>query len=106
MYVRMVWGRLRLGTWDEYERYYNEHIDRVTRDMPGFRGRQLLRSTENPDEGMSVTFWNTHEDIRNYDGSPQYQVAAREVEHLYTGEYSVRLYEIRSSFTDFAPSGT
>ena len=106
MYVRMVWGRLRLGTWDEYERYYNEHIDRVTREMPGFRGRQLLRSTENPDEGTSVTLWDTLEDIRNYDGSPQHQQAAREVEHLYTGEYSVRQYEIRSSFMDSEPAST
>ena len=97
MYVRMLWGRLRVGMWGEYERYYNDHIEPLTQGIEGFRGRQLLRSAENPDEGVSVTLWDTLEDLRNYDRSPQRQEAARGAEHLYTGEYWIRNFEVKSS---------
>ena len=26
MYVRMFWGRVKAGKWDEYERFYNEKV--------------------------------------------------------------------------------
>jgi len=97
MYVRMLWGRLRQGGWDEYERYYNEHIEAVTQGVRGFLGRQLLQSTENPDEGMSVTLWDSLEALRAYATSPRRQEAARGIDHLYVGEYWVRNFEIRSS---------
>jgi len=97
MYIRMLWGRLRRGMWDEYEKYYNDHIEPLTRGRNGFRGRQLLRSAENPDEGMSVTVWDTRQDLDNYDRSPERQQASREVDHMYTGEYWVRIFEVRSS---------
>ncbi len=48
MVVRMFWGKLRMGKWEEYERYYNETVVPTTPRMGRFRGRQLLRSLENP----------------------------------------------------------
>ncbi len=65
MVVRMFWGKLRLGKWEEYERYYNETVVPTTAKMEGFRGRQLLRSLENPDEGISLTFWENSQDLVN-----------------------------------------
>ncbi len=97
MHVRMLWGRLRVGMWGEYERSYNEHIEPLTRGRKGFLGRQLLRSTENPDEGASVTLWDSFEDLQAYDRSAERQEAAKALEHLYTGEYWVRVFEVRSS---------
>ena len=66
MVVRMFWGKLRLGKWEEYERYYNETVVPTTAKMKGFRGRQLLRSLENPDKGISLTFWENSQDLVNY----------------------------------------
>jgi heme-degrading monooxygenase HmoA len=97
MYVRILWGRLRHGMWPEYEKHYNERIQSITQGLGGFQGRQLLQSTENPDEGLSITLWDSLEDLRSYDQSPGRQEAARAVEHLYTGEYWVRNFEIKSS---------
>lgn len=97
MYVRMTWGRLRYGMWDEYEQYYNDHIEPITEGRPGFKGRQLLRSSENPDEGMIITLWDTLDELQAYARHPARQEAARGVEHLYTGEYWVRNFEVRSS---------
>ena len=97
MFVKVFWGRLRPGKWEEYEKLYNEHISRVSEGLTGFKGRQLLRSTENPDEGVSITMWDTLEDLREYDQSDERQRAAGAAEHLYTGEYWQRNFEVTAS---------
>ncbi len=33
MYVRMIWGRLKRGAWNEYVSHYNEAADRITKDL-------------------------------------------------------------------------
>ena len=97
MYVRMLWGRLRRGSWAEYERLYNENAARADQTIDGFRGRQLLQSTENPDEGLSITMWDTPEALRSYGRSPVREENTRKAEHLYTGEYWIRNFEVKSS---------
>ena len=65
MYVRMLWGRLRHGMWDEYKKHYDGRMEPITQGIGELRGRELLQSTENPNEGMSITMWDTLEDLRN-----------------------------------------
>jgi heme-degrading monooxygenase HmoA len=96
MYVRMVWGKLRPGAWRDYERHYHERVAGAGK-AKGLRERQLLRSTEDPDEGISVSVWDTLEDLRNYETGEFRQTMAREVEHLYRGEYWVKHFEISST---------
>ena len=50
--------------------------------MKGFHGRRLLRSLENPDEGISITLWETKEDMENYVKSAQRQELARDAEKV------------------------
>jgi heme-degrading monooxygenase HmoA len=66
MYARVLWGKIKMGMWDEYERYYDQKIISSTDGVKGFRGRRLLRSLENPDEGISISLWETKEDMENY----------------------------------------
>ena len=98
MYVRLFWGRIKLGRWDEYESFYNEKVVPVSKGMKGFRGRQLMRSTENPDEGASISLWETHEDLQNYERSPERQRIALGVEHLYAGEYRIGHFQTEGWF--------
>ena len=46
MFVRMVWGKLRAGSWEEFERHYHERVTVATIRPSGLRERQLIRSTE------------------------------------------------------------
>jgi heme-degrading monooxygenase HmoA len=96
MFIRMVWGKLRPGSWEEYERHYHERLA-TGASIKGLKERQLLRSTEDPDEGVSVSIWETLEDMRHYETSQFRQNVAREVEHLYRGEYWVKHFEISST---------
>lgn len=96
MVCRIFWGKLRLGKWEEYERYYDDVVVPTTARMKGFRGRQLLRSSENPDEGISLTFWETKQDMENYVASEDRRKVAKAAEDLYTGEYWVKHFEVKS----------
>lgn len=96
MVCRIFWGKLRLGKWAEYERYYNEVVVPATANMQGFRGRQLLRSSENPDEGVSLTFWETQEDMQRYVASEARADIAKGASNMYTGEYWVKDFEVKS----------
>lgn len=97
MYVRMVWGSLRAGSWSEYEHHYRERVSESATEVKGLQQRQLLRSSEDPDEGMSLSVWDTLEDLLNYERSEFRGNLAREVEHLYRGEYWVKHFEIMDS---------
>jgi heme-degrading monooxygenase HmoA len=95
MHVMIAWGKLRLGTWDQYEHFYKERVSATTKGIKGLRERQLLRSTEDPDEGMTVSMWNSLEDLLAYERSELRQTLAKEAEHLYRGEFWVKHFEVR-----------
>ena len=94
-HVMIAWGKLRLGTWDQYEKFYKERVEPTTDVVNGLRERQLLRSTEDPDEGMSFSVWDSQEDLLDYERSELRQSLAQEVEHLYRGEFWVKHFEVR-----------
>ena len=95
MHVLVVWGRLRLGAWDQFEHFHNNRVVPSTKDIKGLHDRQLLRSTEDPDEGMSISNWDTEEDLLTYMRSPLRESLAKEVEHLYRGDFWVKHFEAR-----------
>lgn len=85
-----------MGTWNEYEKHYKETVVPTSRRMHGFKGRRLLRSLQNPDEGLTVSFWETKADMDAYVSSSDRQMIAQKSEELYTGDYWVKEFEIRS----------
>ena len=97
MYVRVFWGKLRPGTWDAYEKHYLENVVPLANQYKGFRGRELLRSTKNPDEGLSISFWDTLEDLKSYDGSAEREQVISGAHQYYAGEYWGKHFELRHS---------
>ena len=100
MYLRMSWGSIRAGYWDEYRSFYNERVAPSTRGVKGLSQRQLLRSTENPDEGISLSLWETLEDLTAYERSETRRNLIQDAEHLHhpwsyaRGEYWVKHFEV------------
>ena len=93
MYLRIARGKLRPGTWDEYERHYCERIVPSDKEFGGLLDRQLLQCAKNPDEGISFSVWDNLEDLEAYERSETHQAFAKEVEHLYRGDYWVKTIE-------------
>ena len=95
--VMMAWGKLRLGTWDQYECFYRERVEPTSAETKGLLGRRLLRSTEDPDEGVSVSLWNSEQDLMDYERSDLRRDLARDVADLYRGEFWVKHFEVADS---------
>ena len=66
MFARVAWGKVKPGTWDEYEQIYHDEILPATRDIKGLHLRELLRGADDPDEGISLTLWESREDLDAY----------------------------------------
>ena len=93
-FLMMAWGKLRLGSWDQYEDYYRGQVEQTTGSVDGLRYRMLLRSTEDPDEGLSVSVWDNEESLLAYERSELRRNMAQEVENLYRGEFWVKHFEV------------
>ncbi len=94
VHARIAWGKLRMGAWDRFEKFYHEQVEPTTKTITGMRSRQLLRSTEDPDEGMSITIWESNEDLLNYEKSEVPQRLTKGIEDLYRGQFWVKRFEV------------
>jgi heme-degrading monooxygenase HmoA len=57
MIMRITWGKLRAGTWAEYEQAY--HATVAGKTVPGLRGRWLAQDVNDADGGFSVSLWDS-----------------------------------------------
>lgn len=68
MYMRIVWGRVHPGQWEQFEETYKTVLRRERVD--GLKGRWLVRDIANPDAGYSVSLWETREAMARYETTP------------------------------------
>ena len=95
--VMMAWGKLRLGSWDQYEEFYRGQVEPASGSVEGLSNRLLLRSAEDPDEGLSLSVWDNEETLLRYERSDLRRNMAQEVENLYRGEFWVKHFQITDS---------
>ena len=101
MYVRMVWGHLKPGSWSEYAGYYRDKVFPYNEKIDGLLGRSILRGIDGAEEAVSLSVWRTAEDLRWYEGSNLRKQFADDIQHNYaaswsyiTGEYWVRTFAV------------
>jgi heme-degrading monooxygenase HmoA len=73
MIMRITWGRIHPGKWDEYEKTYNATVVAKSKDIKGLRGRWLARDMADQDAGYSVSLWDSAEDLEAYERSEFYK---------------------------------
>ena len=96
--IMMAWGKLRLGSWDQYEQFYRDQVlSGDGGDVEGLADRLLLRSTEDPDEGVSVSVWENEEALLRYERSELRRNMAQGVEDLYRGQFWVKHFRVTDS---------
>ncbi len=95
MFARVAWGKVKPGTWDEYERIYRDEIVPATRDIKGLHLRELLRGTDDPEEGISLTLWETREELDSYERSSLHQELVDRARAFYVGEFWVKHFDVR-----------
>jgi heme-degrading monooxygenase HmoA len=95
-YARVAWGRLRPQAWGEYERLYTELVIPQTAELSGLTRRILLRSVDEPDEGISVSLWENLDALRAYRTGDLYRSELQPaLNHLFNNDWWSKEYEVR-----------
>ena len=99
MIMRITWGKLRPGKWDEYEQTYRSTVVAKSRDIKGLRDRWLTQDTADKDAGFAVSLWDSLEDMRAYEQSTFYQQEIlTSLQPFFVGEY--KTYRSEVTYTD------
>lgn len=104
MFLRIISGKLKPGTWDEFEKAYRKAVaDAGTID--GLRGRWLTRDLAEPDSGTTISLWSTESAMEAYENSDllQKEINAR-LTPFFSGEYRTSKTAVKFAEGDPAPS--
>jgi heme-degrading monooxygenase HmoA len=66
MYLRISWGRLNPGSWDDYEKAFKEGVE-AAGAVDGLVARVLSRDMDDPNAGYSITWWESAEAMDAYE---------------------------------------
>jgi heme-degrading monooxygenase HmoA len=100
MFTRISWGKIQAGKWDEFEAVFKEIIAKAG-GQPGLKGRMLLRDTNDPDAGFTLSLWETEQDMQNYETSETMKnLVLPAIEPFFTGEYNTTFVEVRYAEVD------
>ena len=94
MIMRITWGKLYAGTWDEFERVYKATL--AGKDIKGLMGRWLAQDMNDPDGGFAVSLWETPEDLQAYEQSDAYRdMYVPTLSPFFSGEYTTYRCEVK-----------
>ena len=95
-FARVAWGRLRPDTWSEYEKLFTELVIPQSADLPGLQRRLLLRGVDEPDEGISVSLWDSVDALRAYRTGDLYRSElVPALSHVFNNDWWAKEYELR-----------
>jgi heme-degrading monooxygenase HmoA len=95
MFMRITWGRIRQGKWEEYERRF-EKLAAEQRAVGGPRRRFLVRDLDEPDAGFAISLFDTEQEMRAWSNNPEARERTKtEMADLYIGDYRSRQCEVR-----------
>jgi heme-degrading monooxygenase HmoA len=91
MLMRITWGKIRPGFWDDFEAEFLRNADPATE---GLLGNWLTRDVRDGDSLYTVTLWRDAEAIRAWEASPSRDARAKKLSKYLIGEYSVSVCEV------------
>jgi heme-degrading monooxygenase HmoA len=95
MFMRISWGRIKEGQWEEYERRFKKLADENSA-VGGPKRRWLVRDLDEPDAGFAISSFETEDQMRAWAADPQARERVKQEMHdLYVGDYRVRNCEVR-----------
>jgi heme-degrading monooxygenase HmoA len=96
MFMRIVWGRIRAGEWEAFERAYRAGIA-ARGDVQGMTDQWLARDEKDPDAGYSISVWASAEEMRGYASSKKSKDALNALQPFFVNQYTVTECDIRYS---------
>jgi len=96
MIMRITWGKLRPGSWSEFEKTYNATVAAKGGNVNGLRGRWLLQDSADKDTGFAVSLWDGARDMAAYEQSDLYRKEfAPALQHFFVGDFKTYRCEVK-----------
>jgi len=96
MVIRITWGKLRAGAWDEFERTYRANVITKGKNVKGLHGRWLAQDSADKDTGFAVSLWESAADMQAYEQSALYrQEIAPALQPFFVGDYKTYRSEVK-----------
>jgi heme-degrading monooxygenase HmoA len=96
MIMRITWGKLRAGSWKDFEKTYNATVATKGRHIKGLRGRWLLQDTEDKDTGFAVSLWESAGEMQAYEQGDLYrQEIAPALQPFFVGDYKTYRCDVK-----------
>lgn len=104
MYLRIISGKLKPGTWNDFERTYREVIA-TAGPIDGLCGRWLTRDVNDPDCGTTISLWATESAMDAYEQSDilKNEINAK-LAPFFSGEYRTSKTTVQYAEGDPSPS--
>lgn len=91
MYVRIVSPKIRPGKMEEFKRIYAQEILPVLREVKGCRYAYLTEGAKDKNEIISVTIWDTPQDVENYETGGIFEKLREKVTHTFSELYQWKM---------------
>jgi heme-degrading monooxygenase HmoA len=92
--MRITWGKLRPGSWDEYEKTYMDVMAGVA-NVPGLKQRWLARDIDDPDAGFAVSLWEGRNDFQRYEESDLRSKVLPRLQPFFVDDFKTYHCEVR-----------
>ena len=96
MIMRITWGTLRSGSWNEFEKTYRQTVVTKGTKIKGLRGRWLLQDSQDKDTGFAVSLWESAAEMQAYEKSELYtKEIAPALQPFFVGDYKTYRSEVK-----------
>ena len=97
MVIRVTWGKLRAGSWNDFEKTYRENVLTKGKGLKGLRGRWLAQDGADKDTGFAVSLWDNVADMQAYEQSQLYREIMAPLQPFFVGEYKTYRCDVKYS---------
>lgn len=94
MYMRIVWGKIVPGKWNEFEAAFKTSM--ATRgEVKGLKEHWLARDQHDANAGYSITLWNAEADMRAFWDSQRRKDVMAPLEVFYVNQFTTTHCEVK-----------
>ena len=95
MIVRITWGRVKSGQWNEFERAYRTAAE--GKNVKGLKSRWLCQDTKDRDGGFTITLWDTEQAMAEYEKTEAFRQLMQAVQPFFIDEYKSYTCDLKFS---------
>jgi heme-degrading monooxygenase HmoA len=93
MYMRISWGRVNPGAWEDYEKAFRDGVE-ATGPVDGLRARTLSRDIDDPNTGYSISLWESARAMEAYETGAALDVIQPKIEQYFGGTFVTNRLEV------------